>query len=42
MSKDASSKFFALRESGFDARYLKGGHYAWKALGAPTKRHVPA
>ena len=32
----------ALRESGFDARYLKGGHYAWKALGAPTKRHVPA
>ena len=32
----------SLREAGFDAKYLKGGHYAWKALGAPTKRHVPA
>jgi superoxide dismutase, Fe-Mn family len=32
----------ALREAGFDARYIKGGHSAWKALGVSTKRHVPA
>ena len=32
----------ALRESGFDAKYLKGGHSAWKALGVPMKPHVPA
>ena len=32
----------ALREVGFDARYMKGGHSAWKALGVSTKRHVPA
>ena len=32
----------ALREAGFDARYMKGGHSAWKALGAAIKRHVPA
>jgi Fe-Mn family superoxide dismutase len=32
----------ALREAGFDARYIKGGHSAWKALGAAIKRHVPA
>jgi superoxide dismutase, Fe-Mn family len=32
----------ALREAGFDARYIKGGHSAWKALGAVTKPHVPA
>jgi Fe-Mn family superoxide dismutase len=32
----------ALREAGFDARYLKGGHSAWKALGVPMKPHVPA
>ena len=28
-----------LREAGYDARYLKGGHSAWKALGAPMKAH---
>ena len=32
----------ALREAGFDAKYMKGGHSAWKALGAPTKPHIPA
>jgi Fe-Mn family superoxide dismutase len=32
----------ALREAGFDARYIKGGHSAWKALGAATKPHIPA
>ncbi|GMV58969.1 superoxide dismutase [Betaproteobacteria bacterium PRO7] len=26
-----------LRKAGFDARYLSGGHYAWKAIGGPTK-----
>ena len=25
----------ALREAGFDAKYMKGGHSAWKAIGAP-------
>ena len=32
----------ALREAGFDAKYLKGGHSAWKALGAATKPYTPA
>ena len=32
----------ALRGAGFDARYMRGGHSAWKALGVSTKRHVPA
>ena len=27
----------ALREKGFDARYMAGGHYAWKALGGKVK-----
>jgi superoxide dismutase, Fe-Mn family len=27
----------ALREAGFDARYMKGGHSAWKAIGGETK-----
>jgi Fe-Mn family superoxide dismutase len=31
----------ALREAGFDAKYLKGGHSAWKAIGAPTRLHAP-
>jgi len=30
----------ALREAGFDARYMRGGHSAWKAIGAPTKMHT--
>ena len=32
----------ALREAGFDAKYMKGGHSAWKALGAQMKPHAPA
>jgi Fe-Mn family superoxide dismutase len=32
----------ALREAGFDAKYMKGGHSAWKALGAPTRPHTLA
>ncbi len=32
----------ALREAGFDAKYMTGGHSAWKALGTPVKPHVPA
>jgi superoxide dismutase, Fe-Mn family len=28
----------ALREAGFDAKYMKGGHAAWKAIGGPVKR----
>jgi Fe-Mn family superoxide dismutase len=27
-----------LREAGFDARYMKGGHAGWKAMGGPTKQ----
>ena len=27
----------ALREAGFDAKYMKGGHSAWKAIGGPIK-----
>jgi Fe-Mn family superoxide dismutase len=27
----------ALREQGFDARYMKGGHFAWRAMGGPVK-----
>ena len=27
----------ALRDAGFDAKYMKGGHSGWKAIGGPTK-----
>ncbi len=27
----------ALRDAGFDASFMKGGHSAWKAIGGPTK-----
>src|ERR1043165_904925 len=30
----------ALRDAGFDARYMQGGHSAWKAIGGPTKSYV--
>ena len=30
----------ALREAGFDAKYMKGGHSAWKAIGGPIKLHA--
>jgi superoxide dismutase, Fe-Mn family len=30
----------ALREAGFDAKYMKGGHSGWKALGGPIKMHT--
>lgn len=26
-----------LREAGFDAKYMKGGHSAWRAIGGPVK-----
>jgi Fe-Mn family superoxide dismutase len=29
-----------LREAGFDAMYMKGGHSAWKAIGGATKMHA--
>ena len=29
-----------LREAGLDAKYMKGGHAAWKAIGGPMK-HFP-
>ena len=28
----------ALRKAGFDARYMAGGHYAWKAIGGKTRQ----
>ena len=30
-------KAIALREAGFDAKYMKGGHSSWRAIGGPTK-----
>jgi Fe-Mn family superoxide dismutase len=30
----------ALRAAGFDAKYMKGGHAAWKAIGGATKLHL--
>ncbi|MCD6042764.1 MAG: hypothetical protein K0R40_2367 [Burkholderiales bacterium] len=30
----------ALREQGFDAKYMKGGHFAWRAIGGPVKLKV--
>jgi superoxide dismutase, Fe-Mn family len=30
----------ALREAGFDAKYMRGGHSAWKAIGAPIRPNV--
>jgi superoxide dismutase, Fe-Mn family len=30
----------ALRDAGFDARYMQGGHAAWKAIGGPVKMHA--
>jgi Fe-Mn family superoxide dismutase len=30
----------ALRDAGFDAKYMKGGHSAWKAIGGSTKLHA--
>jgi superoxide dismutase, Fe-Mn family len=29
----------ALREAGFDAKYMKGGHSGWKAMGGPIRLH---
>jgi Fe-Mn family superoxide dismutase len=26
-----------LRKAGFDARYMAGGHFAWKAIKGPIK-----
>jgi superoxide dismutase, Fe-Mn family len=31
-----------LRDLGFDAKYMTGGHSAWKAIGGPTKPCTPA
>lgn len=30
----------ALREAGFDAKYMKGGHSGWRAIGGPIKLHA--
>ena len=30
----------ALREAGFDAKYMKGGYGGWRAIGAPLNQHV--
>ncbi len=31
-----------LRDLGFDAKFMQGGHSAWKAIGGPTKPYSPA
>ena len=31
------SAAYELRKAGFDARYMAGGHYAWKAIKGPVK-----
>lgn len=30
----------ALRDAGFDAKFMTGGHSAWKAIGGPTKPYA--
>jgi Fe-Mn family superoxide dismutase len=30
----------ALRDAGFDAKYMKGGHTAWRAIGGAVKLHA--
>jgi Fe-Mn family superoxide dismutase len=30
----------ALRDAGFDAKYMKGGHSAWRAIGGAVKLHA--
>ena len=30
----------ALREAGFDAKYMKGGHSGWKAMGGAVRMHT--
>ena len=30
----------ALRDAGFDAKYMKGGHWSWRTLGGPVKQQV--
>ena len=30
-----------LRKAGFDARYMAGGHFAWKAIKGPVKLFEP-
>ena len=27
-------------DAGFDAKYMKGGHSAWKAIGGPIKLYT--
>jgi Fe-Mn family superoxide dismutase len=27
----------ALRDAGFDAKYMTGGHHGWKAMGGPIR-----
>jgi Fe-Mn family superoxide dismutase len=27
----------ALREAGFDAKYMQGGHSGWRAMGGPIR-----
>jgi len=36
----AAKAAIMLREAGFDAKYMKGGHSAWKALGSAIKPHA--
>jgi Fe-Mn family superoxide dismutase len=31
-----------LRDLGFDAKFMTGGHSAWRAIGGPIKPYSPA
>lgn len=33
-------ELIALRDAGFDVKYMKGGHSAWKAIGGPIKLYT--
>jgi len=33
LSEISGAAAIALRDAGFDAKYMKGGHSAWKAIG---------
>jgi rhodanese-related sulfurtransferase len=35
--RETAATAIALREAGFDAKYMKGGHSGWKAIGGPIR-----
>jgi hypothetical protein len=37
MTRDGCETAIALRDLGFDAKFMTGGHSAWKAIDGPSK-----